>query len=108
MKLTLSLDGTSYINYSASDLIEQYGLARVEAAVKEQRAINNAHSRKQAYQQHSDPLFIELQYDQTTATTDAQQAQLAKKQQQWQDKVAAIKQQYPLDPSVIKIDLTQA
>lgn len=49
-------------------------------------ALNKVHAERQkAYQEESDPLYLEWQYDQTAA-----------KEQAWRDKVAEIKARYPL------------
>lgn len=45
----------------------------------------NVAKRKAAYRQESDPLYMEWQYDQTPES-----------EQVWRDKVAEIKQRYPI------------
>lgn len=85
MEISIDYDGISYQNYDYHELVDLLGKEVVDAELNKQR-IDNIHKlRKQAYTLEADPLYLEWQYDQTP-----------EKEQQWRDKVAEIKEKYPL------------
>ena len=83
--ITINHEGRVYANFSYEALKKHINKTTLDALISEQQASKILESRKKAYSQESDPLYLEWQYDQTP-----------EKEQAWRDKVAEIKARYPL------------
>ncbi|MGL4475154.1 MAG: hypothetical protein ACRCT7_12005 [Shewanella sp.] len=91
MKLNLVVyEGARYQGYSEDEL-RAFGIP--DEIIEKEKAIQILSSikddRKTAYQNESDPLFIEWQFDQTPES-----------EVKWRDKVAEIKQRFPLPEDI--------
>lgn len=72
---------------NSMSVLSDYHVPRdvIDAAILNAKILECHNARKIAYTLESDPLYMEWQYDQTT-----------EKEQAWRNKVAEIKQRYPL------------
>lgn len=82
--------GAILSGFSASELIEM-GVSedQVELEIKKQELARTYIKRLDLYKQESDPLYMEWQYDKTPESEKA-----------WRDKVAEIKQSFPLPEAI--------
>ncbi|WP_036230125.1 hypothetical protein [Marinobacterium jannaschii] len=89
--MDLLIDGRHLSGFGCSDddrqQLRSMGFAevKIDAAFAGARLAQVLEKRKAAYREESDPLFIEWQYENDSASEQA-----------WRDKVAEIKARYPL------------
>ncbi|HAV1337884.1 hypothetical protein HJ001_23130 [Vibrio parahaemolyticus] len=85
-KVTFEKNGTKYLDVSREYLKEiGFDISEIDNIFNNAELVEIKENRLSAYQNESDPLFLEWQYDNTP-----------EKEQAWRDKVAEIKARYPL------------